>query len=153
MVRSFRGGDMSKLLEFCESNHKQSTAAKKAMPEYAAWASKWLAGFQQNEHAHHWPEFAEKLLIACEEGKMDLVKKCWWASMINSDLDATGLPAIVIWGMKRAASIDHLQDMYEYLNVNLQVSDIRGESFYGGFPNPTMTDKKLGAFLNKMDIY
>lgn len=143
---------MSKLLEFCESNHKQSTAAKKAMPEYAAWASEWLAGFQVNKNAHLWPEFAEKLLLACEQGKMDLVKKCWWASLMNAELDPAGVPAIVSWGMKRAASIDHMQDMYEYLNVKLAVNDIQGESFYSGFPNPTMTDKKLGIFLNKMDI-
>jgi hypothetical protein len=43
--------------------------------------------------------------------------------------------------------------MYEYLNVLLKVSDIKGESFYGGFPSPTETDKKLGDYLNKMEIY
>ncbi len=96
---------MSKILELFEANHKASTAAKKASPEYNAVASEWLAGFQQNKNGHVWPEFAEKLLAACEAGKMETVKDCFWASNMNADLDPSGVPAIVAWGMKKAASI------------------------------------------------
>jgi len=144
---------MSKMLELFESHHKADAAAKKADPEYNAYASKWLSGFQKNENGYVWPEFAKKLLAACEAGKMDLVKQCFWASNMNADLDPGGVPAVVAWGMKRAASISHIQGMYEYLNVKLTVGDIQGESFYGGYPNPTETDKKLGDYLNKMEIF
>lgn len=144
---------MSKILDFFEKSHKQNTAAKKSCPEYAAWASKWMSSFQKNENAHHWPEVCEKLLLACQEGNIELVKECWWASLIAAELAPDSLPAVVAWGMKRAASIDHIQDMYELLNVKLEIGDIKGETWYAGFPSPTQSDKLLGEYLNKMEIY
>ena len=144
---------MSAVLDFYVSNYKQSTAVKKSCPEYKAWSSAWLSSFQKNTNAGHWPEVCEKLLLACQAGKMELVKKCWWASMMGAELAPDSLPAVVAWGMKRAASIEDMQNMYELMNVKLGIEDIRGESFYGGFPNPTESDKLLGEFLNKMEIY
>ena len=144
---------MSNMLELFESNHKAATAAKKASPEYKALADAWLAGFQKNTNAHAWPAVAEKLLAACEAGNLGLVKDCFWASTMAAELDSTGVPAVVAWGMKRAVSLAHIHEMYDLLGVGLKVEDIDGESFYGGFPNPTEIDQALGIHLNKMEIF
>jgi arginyl-tRNA synthetase len=59
------------------------------------------------------------------------------------------LKSYAIWKIIRAISIAEMQDMYDILNVNLTVDDIRGESFYSGIPQPTEQDLELGRAIRK----
>lgn len=115
--------------------------------------SKWLTGFQRNKYAKKWLDVRDKLLAAIMAGETELVKKAFWASLIASELNPGELPAVVVWGIKRACSIAKNQVIYDMLNVKLNTCDIRGESFYAGFPKPGKNDYALGVLLNQIDIY
>lgn len=41
------------------------------------------------------------------------------------------------WNLRRAISVTHQLEMYQRLNVNLRLGDVRAESFYAGIPNLT----------------
>mgnify|MGYP001570569092 CR=1 FL=1 len=149
------------ILEFYESNYKRDSEFKKNNSDsgYEEWQNKQKAIFQNitKERSYFLAQWEYKikpgLIKAIKDGRIQLVRECFWVSQIGAEIDSASLPAIVSWGMKRAASIAHCQGIYDMLNVKLTVRDIRGESFYAGFPTPKENDVELGKLLNQIDMY
>ena len=150
-----------KLLEFYHNAYKRDTEYKKIVEDsgYEDWQNKQKAIFQDitKERSLFLAQWEHRikpgLIQAFKRGDIKLVRKCFWASLIGSEMDASSLAAIVSWGIKRAASIAHCQDIYDMLNVKLTVRDIRRESFYAGFPSPDEQDLELGKLFNQIDLY
>jgi hypothetical protein len=139
------------ITEFYHSAYKRDTEANDA--KYKKWQSTWLSKFQRSKYAGNWPDVCDALLKALRNGKENLVIECFWASQIASEFHPDKFPSVVVWGMKRACSVASAQEIYDLLNVKLTVKDIRGETFYAGFPTPEENDIELGKLLNQIDIY
>lgn len=146
-----KADNKNQIVKMFERQYRQGK--KCDIPEYKQWQAAWMVKFQHNEYAKQWPKIRDGLLKAFVDNNTKLVKDCFWASLIASEFNPDKLPAIVIWGMKRACSIANNQDIYERLSVKLNVADICGETFYAGFPSPTGRDLILGQLLNTLDLY
>lgn len=141
---------------FFQANYRRDTAFKiqdlEGGKRYAAWQAAQRLQFQNVKNRTRWPVMRDALIIAIKAGKIDLIKECFWASLVTAEFNPGEFPAVVVWGMKNACSIAEDQILYERLNVKLSVGDIRGETFYAGFPNPTEADLELGQLLNEIDF-
>jgi len=146
------------ITEFFEHQYRKDESFCRDFPVegkvYKRWQSAQLSRFQnENPYYDEWPKVRDGLLRAFANNDLMLVRDCFWRSLIATEFHPDKLPAVVVWGMKRAASIAHNKIIYDLLNVKMSINAIRGESFYGDLPAVQEKDLELGRLLNKLDIY